>query len=568
MIIKKLRFKNIESYGNKIQEITFDNKGGLTLLTGTNGAGKSSIQAAIDIVLFNQVRGKDSAKIPLKFFPNRLNNNLEIEIEFFNNNEDFIKMKRMISPNDFEMSVNHEPYTERFKIMSDTEKENLIGFNYQTFKSFISMSMNDFLNFIHLKPEDKRNLLNRLFNLEDIDDYLNITREFINQNKKETTRISTEIITIDGELKDYKKIITENKVNDDTYNSKEDIKNDILRVKEKFNFKQKEIKEGKDKLSNFQVDIQKNRNEISASETENIQRRTELNEIKSKIRIYESGQCPYCDSELKTHDHHKMLNELKEKEQQLTNKILENNSKISHYRDLNNNLVSQVRALESGIVALEEEFIEIKVEAKTLKNKYDNFDDDKSKLINDIKLKGTNLIKIKNEKTNRLNEIKQENEYLLKLADILGEKGARRSIISSLIPPINDNLSKLLKEINFPYDVTLNDDFDADIYDRNEKTNSEMSSNGETRMLNICIAISYIQMVRKIKDINILFMDEIFQSVQKDNIILLLKLLKEFALENKIHLILVHHGLEEVDSKIFDRIISVEKKLFSDIKIN
>ncbi len=568
MIIKKLRFKNIESYGNKFQEITFDNKGGLTLLTGTNGAGKSSIQAAIDIVLFNQVRGKDSAKIPLKFFPNRLNNELEIEIEFFNNNEDFIKMKRMISPNNFEMTVNHEPYTERFKIMSDTEKENLIGFNYQTFKSFISMSMNDFLNFIHLKPEDKRNLLNRLFNLEDIDDYLNITREFINQNKKETTRISTEIITIEGELKDYKKIINENKVNDDAYINREDIKNDILRVKEKFNLKQKEIKEGKDKLSNFQVDMQKNRNEISISETENIQRRTELNEIKSKIKIYESGQCPYCDSELKTHDHYKMLEELKEKELLLTNKILENNGKISHYRDLNNGLVSQCRALESGIDALEEEFIDIKVEATTLKDKFNNFDDDKSKLINDIKLKGANLIKTKREKTDRLNEIKQENDYLLKLADILGENGARKSIISALIPPINDNLKKLLKDINFPYDVTLNESFDAEIYDRNEKTNSEMSSNGETRMLNICIAISYIQMVRKIKDINIIFMDEIFQSVQKDNINLLLKLLKEFALENKIHLILVHHGLEEVDSKIFDRIISVEKKLFSDIKIN
>ena len=75
-------------------------------------------------------------------------------------------------------------------------------------------------------------------------------------------------------------------------------------------------------------------------------------------------------------------------------------------------------------------------------------------------------------------------------------------------------------------------------------------------------------MVRKIKDINILFMDEVFQSVQKDNINLLLKLLKDFALENKIHLILVHHGLEEVDSKIFDRIISVEKPFYSDMKIS
>ena len=568
MIIKKLRFRNIKSYGNKIQEITFDNKGGLILLTGTNGAGKSTIQEAIDLVMFNQVRGKESAKIPLKYFPNRDNNGLEIDIEFFNYNEDFIKMKRMLSPNDFEMAVNHEPYTERFKIMTDTEKENLIGFNYQTFKSFISMSMNDFLNFIHLKPEDKRNLLNRLFNLEDIDDYLSVTKEFINQNKKESLRISHEIITIDGELKDYMKIIKENKVVDTSYTSKEDIKNDILKVKEKYSIKQQEIKNVKDKISNFQVDIQKNRNEISIAETESIQRRTELNEVRSKIKIFESGQCPYCDSELTTHDHTQILQDLKEKESVLTNKILENTGKVNYYRDLNNGLNSQSRVLESGQSILDDDFIDIKAEAKMLKDKYDNFDDDKSKLINDVIEKGKNLVKNKKEKEQRLIEINEDNDSLIKLVDILGDKGARRSIISSLIPPINENLKKLLTHINFPYEVTLNENFDADIYDRNELTHPEMSSNGETRMLNICIAISYIQMVRKIKNINLLFMDEVFQSVQKDNINLLLILLKDFALENKIHLILVHHGLEEVDSKIFDRIISVEKIRYSDIKIS
>lgn len=568
MIIKKLRFRNIKSYGNKIQEITFDNKGGLTLLTGTNGSGKSTIQESLDLVVFNQVRGKESSKIPLKYFPNRLNNNLEVDVEFYNYNNDLIKMKRMLAPNDFEMTVNQQPYTERYKIMTDTEKENLIGFNYQTFKSFISMSMNDFLNFIHLKPEDKRNLLNRLFNLEDIDDYLSVTKEFINQNKKESVRISHEIVAIDSELKDYMKIIKENKVEDNSYQSKEDIKSDIHIVKEKFDIKQKEIKNSKDKISDFQVEMQKNRNEISTAETENIQRRTELNEIKNKIKIFEKGQCPYCDSKLESHDHSKILNDLKERDKILTDKILENNGKITYYRDLNISIINQLKVLESGLNILEDELIDIKSDAKMLKDKYNNFDEDKSKLINDIKEKGTNLIKSKKDKIERLNDINKDNESLIKLSEILGDRGARKSIISFLIPPINENLKSLLNYINFPYNVNLNENFDADIYDRNELTHPEMSSNGEVRMLNICIAISYIQMVRKIKNINILFMDEVFQSVQKDNINLLLTLLKDFALKNKIHVVLVHHGLEEVDSKIFNRIISVEKDLFSDIKIN
>ena len=430
------------------------------------------------------------------------------------------------------------------------------------------MSMNDFLNFIHLKPEDKRNLLNRLFNLEDIDDYLSVTKELITQNKKELTRISQEIVSIDGELRDYKKIIEENKIVETSYQSREEIKNDITIIREKFLFKQTEIKEIRDKISDFQVLIQKNRNEVSSAETENIQRRTELNEVKSKIRIFDSGQCPYCDSKLSSHDHEKILSDLRDKETLLTDKILDNNMKVSHYRDINNTHTNQVRVLTEGISVMEDEYVDIKAEAKVLKDKYENFDDDKNKLINDIKEKGNNLVKNKKEKSDRISFLNKENDSLLRLADILGDKRARKSIISSLIPPINENLKKLLGHINFPYEVTLNENFDADIYDRREITHSEMSSNGEVRMLNICIAISYIQMVRKIKDINILFMDEVFQSVQKDNINLMLTFLKDFALENKIHLVLVHHGLEEVDSKIFDRIITVEKNMFSDMKIN
>lgn len=567
MIIKKLRFKNIKSYGNKVQEITFDNKGGLILLKGENGAGKSSIQEAIDIAVFNQVRGKESAKIPLKNFPNRINNNLEVDIEFTNVKGDDIKIKRSISPNTFNMVVNNEPYTERFKVLSDDEKEKVIGFNYQTFKSFISMSMNDFLNFIHLKPEDKRNLLNRLFNLEDIDDYLSITREFINQNKKEITRLTTEIVSIDGELKDYMKIIKENKASENT-ESKEEIKEKIIKIKEDFNNKQQEIKIVKSKISDFQVDIQKVRNEISSIETENIKRRTELNDIKDKIKIYEKGKCPYCDSGLNTHDHEVMLNELKEKDNILTNKINENNNKVLNYRNSINLLISQSNLLENRLTESEDELIDIKSDAKMLKDKFENYKEDNTKLLNDIKQKGSKLVESKKQKLERISFLKKENDSLLKLSKILGDGGARKTITSSLILPINENLKKLLKYIDFPYSVELNENFDADIYDRGELTHPEMSSNGEVRMLNICIAISYIQMIRKRKNINLLFMDEVFQSVEKENINLLLKLLKDFSIENNIQLILVHHGLEEVDPNFFDKVISVEKNIFSDIKIN
>lgn len=566
MIIKSIKFKNVKSYGNKYQQINFDDNGGLILLTGTNGSGKSAIMESIDIALFNQVRGKESSKIPLKTFPNRINKNLEVDIDFINNNSDFIKIRKKIEPNDLYVEVNDQNYTERFKLLNSTDKEKLIGFNYSTFKSFISLSMNDFLNFIHLKPEDKRNLLNRLFNLERIDDMQSITKEIMLQNKKEIEKLTIEISSIDKELNNIVNIIKNNK-NDDKKISKDDIKIKIIDTKDKFISTQNNIKILNDKISDFQVKIQEYKNNINMSDSENIRRRTELTEIKSKIKIFESGKCPYCYSNLNDDEHNKLLDELRVKNDELTNKILQNESKINYHTNENRLLINQSRLLEDSLIDHNEQLIEIKSDAKSLKNQYDNYVNNDNIIVEQLKENGKVLINDKKYKLNRIKELKNDINSLKQLYKILGEDGARKTIISSLIPPINSHLNKSLKSINYPYHVILNDNFDAEIYDKGELIHSETPSNGEIRMLNICIAISYIELIRKNKNINVLFLDEVFSSIHKDNINLILGILRHFASENNLNLILVHHGLEELDSKIFDKIISVEKNMFSDIKI-
>lgn len=568
MILKKLRFKNFKSYGNKTQEISFNDNGGLWLVYGTNGSGKSSLIEAIDLCIFNQVRGKKSTKIPLKDFPNRTNKNLEVEIEFKNSKGDNIDIVRKIAPNHFNIKVNNENFTERYKLMNELDKENLIGFNYQTFKSFISLSINDFLNFIQLKPEDKRNLLNRLFNMEEIDDYYSINKELINQNKKEKEKIVIDLTNIDKELKDYISIIKNSKSNKKDY-TKEDLKSQIKDIKLKYNEKLTEIKNIENDISNFDVKLQEHRNHINSNENENVKRRTELIEIRSKIKIFDSGQCPYCNSDLDTDEHIKLLEELKIKEIEFTEKILQNESLINHYKDQNQSIGGQLSIINKGKQSLINELSNIKSDAKILKYKFDSFDKDNSDVVEELKKKGSILLKDKKEKLNRIVLIKKEIETLTELSKILGDKGARKSIIASLVPPINKTLTELLEKINFPYTVHLNNNFDAEIYDRGELINPETESTGEMKMVNICIAISYIKLVREIKNINILFMDEVFNSINKDFISLLLNLLKDFSIENKINLILMHHGLEDIDSKIFDKVLSVEKKnLFSDIIFN
>jgi ABC-type Mn2+/Zn2+ transport system ATPase subunit len=75
--------------------------------------------------------------------------------------------------------------------------------------------------------------------------------------------------------------------------------------------------------------------------------------------------------------------------------------------------------------------------------------------------------------------------------------------------------------------------------------------------------IAYLKMIRTKRHINILFLDEVFSSIDLEGIESILLLLKDFANNYKISIFVVHHAL--MSGEFFDRIISVNKDVFSQI---
>ena len=169
MIIKEINIQNFKSFGNNKQTIKFDHNGQLILLQGDNGSGKSSLQETIDFSLFGLVRGKEKKRIPQTDLPNRINESLLTSINFINENNENIKITRGLKPLKFEILKDKNDISDIFRKLDQEKREEIIGMNYDIYKSFISMSLNDFTNFINLDPNTKRKLLNKLFNLEDLD---------------------------------------------------------------------------------------------------------------------------------------------------------------------------------------------------------------------------------------------------------------------------------------------------------------------------------------------------------------------------------------------------------------
>jgi len=70
-------------------------------------------------------------------------------------------------------------------------------------------------------------------------------------------------------------------------------------------------------------------------------------------------------------------------------------------------------------------------------------------------------------------------------------------------------------------------------------------------------------LIRTKKHINILFLDEVFSSIDIEGCEDILNLLKSFANDYKINIFVVHHAI--LNQELFDRILSINKDVFTTI---
>jgi DNA repair exonuclease SbcCD ATPase subunit len=154
--------------------------------------------------------------------------------------------------------------------------------------------------------------------------------------------------------------------------------------------------------------------------------------------------------------------------------------------------------------------------------------------------------------------------YYKELQKILGEDGIKKTIISRIIVPINHFLEENLSKMGVPFTVKLDENFNAEIMNFSQSIEQDSLSTGENKRINICIMIAYLKMIRTRKNINILFLDEVFSSIDSEGIESILVLLKDFAAGSGINIFVVHHAV--MATEFFDRIISVSKDVFTQIE--
>jgi len=539
----------------------------------------STIKQAIDLSMFGKTQGKNGKRLALKELPNRRNGSLYTGIYFENHLDEDIVMQRYIKPNDFKITKNGEVITERFKKMSDKEREKIIGYSYEIFKSFISMNINDFKNFISLNKEDKETLLNKLFNLNELDELFSITKELDKKNQNSIYEYENLIYDNETIITEYQQTIQS--IKDSFAFSKserlKELKEKILELKPDYQSIQNQLELNKEKKTELNIKFGKLKTMKSDKERIRTKFEIEIETINDKIKTFETGICPVCNSDLTNESHLSHLEDFKE---QIKNKELEIekcdkflNKCILEDTKLRNNseqLYNEKSSLEERFSALKIELGSLNKEYKSLKTEDEKENESTENLENKIK-----ELKNKNKEYELiLSELNIKSKSYDELKSILNFDGIRKTLISNAIKPINSYLSQILKSLKSNYTAELSDNFDATIYELGVlEINPETLSKGEDRKINIAIAISYLKIILEMKHSNVIFLDEIFDGLSMDNILLIIDILKELSIEYKTNIIIVAHGISEMKNfsiirDKFNYLIEAKKDIFSDLKIN
>lgn len=560
MLIKNITLKNFKSFGNNEQTLELNTeRGELILLVGQNGNGKSSLIESIDYCLYGKVRGKKKKWVTQGTLANRINNEMLTKIQFISKGTE-VEIQRGLNPSTLNLLENGITNDKAGKSNLEDKIQKYIGLDIETFKSFISMSINDFKNFISLSSEEKQLLLDKLFNLEVINILNSILKDINKENKLQLTRLDSEIRTLEDSISSIRRSI-ETAVKKE----KENKQVEIDQIKEEMTSKKEEYQTIKTKIDKIALKEKELTSEIDKEKKEYITIQNEIKNVQKQIDLYELGKCPTCQSDLSDSIHIEFKDSLIEKRDSLEALRVELESNIKNIKERQNKLTSisnETTKLYTDITYL---LRNLKSKLDQLQKQQDSVEEDDT-TDNTIEFKKT-ITELAGRKT-----ISEENTALCKdkelyykeLSKIFSEDGVKKSIISSIIKPINFFISENIKQMNLPFEVILDDTFTATIRVLSNEIEHDSLSSGETRKINLAILVAYLKLIRTKRQINVLFLDEVFSSIDIDGVNDVIDLFKNFANDYNINIFLVHHSM--LDQELFDRVLRINKNIFSSIE--
>jgi DNA repair exonuclease SbcCD ATPase subunit len=544
MRIDYIEFKNFASYGNQKQRLEFKKDGSELFLTlGKNGDGKTTIANAIIYALYGKVEG-----VKLSDLPNRINKELYVKIGLQCGTM-FIEIERGLAPNKFTVLINGVEFDKAGKkSVQDYLEEEVYGIPYHVFKNIIILSVNDFKSFLTMSNSDKKQIIDRMFGFF-------ILNDMQRQIKEERRDIKMDIDSYDSEL---------NQIMD----SIASVRGKLNTLLEESNAANKsKIQELKNQLVSLHETVlkmdanrQKEEDTMHKFNTEYNEKRTEAGDLKreidylnKKLKLYESGHCPTCETKLTSDWHLEQKDQFSDKIDAATDQIKSIKAemdvlqdKVTSTRDAKLDLEAQIR---------ENKFTmnQLKAELMKLKNTPEGADFDH--LRNLI----TEFEETEAQKSLAKDGLSGEYNFMEIVEQVLGEDGVKNLAVKTILPGLNTNIAAMAATMHLPFHIRFDEKFNCIINHLGEDINPMTLSTGERKKADFIIIVAIIKILKlRFPQLNLLFLDELLSSVDHDGVYNILKILNQVIKEHKINTFVINHSV--LPHEIFDKKIQIYRE--------
>ena len=552
MKFKKIKWKNLLSYGNIIQTIEFDDNPKLILVEGENGSGKSSIKEALTISAYGR-----SALRKMKDIPNWVNKAAYTYNEFETDKGDTVIIERGIDPNFSNIKINGVDYNlpDKRKIDDFIEKE-LFNLSFSIFCNTISLSFDDFKSFVNLSAGDKRKIVDPIFGIDILTDMKYKVKEEAKDSKTNLNSIDSKISNnsnlLEKSMEQLKKL--REKLKEEIKDKTKEINQEISENKISLSNKKEEYLKIKNNIDSIIVRLSRLRSDISVSNTK-------ILEYDKKLNIFKNNRCPHCLSDLtgdKTLEIKEAILNKKDSEFEIVKSLKEDISELE--LDVSKLLESQ----ESS----KEEYLIIKASVASLENELEKTKKDKETDQEESIYEIISTIKeeISASEKDRI-KYSENLELYSALEDVLSDTGIKRILIDKAIPLLNSRISEISERLDFKFNFSFDNEFNPIILYMGSNISPESLSTGQRKKMNLIVLLSFIELIKmKHSGMNVMFLDEIFSGLDKKNVYMAIKILKEYAIKYNMTIFVVSH--ESLPEEFFDTKINVTMpNHFSEITI-
>ncbi|WP_396195982.1 hypothetical protein, partial [Flavobacterium sp.] len=171
------------------------------------------------------------------------------------------------------------------------------------------------------------------------------------------------------------------------------------------------------------------------------------------------------------------------------------------------------------------------------------------------------------ESQSQINTLTSSRAISLSLDDLLSESGIKRDMIERVIPTLNARILEISEKLEFKFSFEFDNEFDPHITYLGLQISPESLSSGQRKKMNLIVLLAFIEIIKmKHSQMNVMFLDEIFSSLDKSNVYRAISILKEYSEKYGMSIFVVSH--ESLPEELFNyRIFVTQQDHFSEMEI-